>query len=209
MFDRIARAVKKARRSQLVVVGLGMVTGFMLPAFTLIGDVPPWFFAAYFAAWIGTPLSWLAFSKRVDEAAAALGVQLDLPTRGLALAMFLPGLSLILEPIVVHRLARRTELVVDSPQLASKATMLAVARAAWIFVGGPLAGVLFGAVLGIPELGLVLSGLGGLVLLGLATQVVVQPLLDRADQTEPALLGAVGADSPVAFSSTGVDARRR
>lgn len=209
MLDRIVRAVKKARRSQIVVVGLGMVTGFMLPALSLIGDVPWWFFGGFLGAFVATPLAWLVFGERVHDAADALGAPPGQATKGLALAMFIPGLSLILEPVVVHRLARRTERVVDSTELAPKATKLAIARAVWTFIGGPVIGGAFGALLGLPALGMVVSGLGGLALLGLATQVVVQPLLDRGEGSEPLQLGAVGAESPVAFSSTGAEPTHR
>lgn len=202
--DAVRSVVRRARTHQLLVVFFGMATSFVLPVVGTLGAMPAWFLPGFLFGWLATPILFLGFARAVEEAVERCGgARGASPARVLSLLLFIPGASLIVEPLLIRALAERAESLVGDEGLARKATLLAVARSAWTLGGGWLVGMIASLVFGASPIVFLAAGpLGALVLLGLATQVVVQPLLERVDLVARGGLGAVSAGTSSAFSST-------
>ncbi len=202
---RLVPPVRAARRLQLAVVVVGMITGYLFPMAQRVGSdlYLPMAMAGGLAAWIGTPLLYMAFAGAVERAVVAAGGALpERRAKSLAPLMFIPGIGFFVEIAILYRLAKMTETVTDEVGRSNRVLWLAIARPIWMFIGFPLA--IAGSLGAGDLLSLALSSLaplGSLVLLGLATQMIMQPLLDRAAGGN-ATLGATGAETSAAFSSS-------
>jgi hypothetical protein len=197
-----------ARRRQWLLVTAGMIGSAAVPALSRIGGYfPAVMILASFSVFL-LPLAYVGFTSAIERAVTKIepGTPLVPGTRLLGILVFVPLVGAIFEIVLLHRMAKLTATVGPSGGHERAVLWLAIARPVVTVASFPLIVAVTDLLVGhfTMEILWLLHPLASLVLLGLATQLIVQPLLDAAPDTD-VTLGAVGASTPTGFASTTAD----
>lgn len=205
MTTSLQQSARAVRVTQLVAVFVGMAASVVAPAMMAAGPDTLPFAWLFLLGMVGLPLAYVAFAGAVERATRGVGASTRASARTFAWLTFLPGVSFVFEILLLHRLATLVQPVAEDERLPRRVLLLALARPVWSALAWPVAGALVSLLPGSEVrtvlVAQLLVALGSLALLALATQLIVQPLLDRAAMHRPVSLGATGGDSPAAVAT--------
>lgn len=194
---------RRVRRRQLFLLIIGVLGALVVPL-TVMGDV------GLIGSFVGSlsvlliPVAYYRFARSVQSAVADIAGPSESQVHKLAIATFVPMVGAIVEVVVLYRLAQETARIEGAQDRSSAVVGLAVARLLLgSFIGPMAAGAFISMSSSLVMYGVVYGTIGLLAfsLLGLASQMIVMPILDDLAPAPRLDLAAAGAGGSAAVSS--------